>query len=569
MGLLSYFDPNNHLVFLLSFSYLLNHKDVAAIALVVKFCYNLVIYSSISISFMVFLPVLLLIVADWLIYSFRVVKYDIFKCRWVGNYSSSGDIPGVTNLVKNSPSLTSFLMFYTYKNKSDFDSSDCLDPIDDSSNNDEIIGDTSNSGKVYLKSEPDSNKIKEYDNTKKNFAITGSNMLFSRKVVGFNLVKNFSFCTRKLYSTTEKLRPDELAFVFDIDGVIMRGSKPIIAATKTLNTLKSLKIPFILLTNGGGKLEKSRTKFLSEKLRVDLSPLQIVQSHTPFKCLINKFSRVLVVGGPEDKSRYVAVNYGFKDVIIPADVIRANNAVWPYAQYTDSQLLKWSFDNERTNLFGPKAKPIECILVFNDSRDMGSDIQIILELLNSQDGFLGTKRNFDKNSSKPSIPIYFSNNDFVWANDYQLPRFGQGALKIMIDSLYKHSNGVDFLESTVIGKPEKVTYDYAHHALIDWRKNILQEDQNHHNNDLEQVVPELGKPPVNSPLKKVFMVGDNPESDIIGTNNYGWESILVRTGVFKDQDFIDDKAGKYARPTIGIFDDVDCGVNHILNHYLS
>ena len=29
------------------------------------------------------------------------------------------------------------------------------------------------------------------------------------------------------------------------------------------------------------------------------------------------------------------------------------------------------------------------------------------------------------------------------------------------------------------------------------------------------------------------MVGDNPASDIAGANNFGWQSILVRTGVFK------------------------------------
>ena len=39
-------------------------------------------------------------------------------------------------------------------------------------------------------------------------------------------------------------------------------------------------------------------------------------------------------------------------------------------------------------------------------------------------------------------------------------------------------------------------------------------------------------------LKKVYMVGDNPESDIRGANQYvsemgsKWESILVRSGVY-------------------------------------
>lgn len=30
------------------------------------------------------------------------------------------------------------------------------------------------------------------------------------------------------------------------------------------------------------------------------------------------------------------------------------------------------------------------------------------------------------------------------------------------------------------------------------------------------------------------MIGDNPEGDIEGANRKGWESMLVRTGLFKD-----------------------------------
>ena len=30
------------------------------------------------------------------------------------------------------------------------------------------------------------------------------------------------------------------------------------------------------------------------------------------------------------------------------------------------------------------------------------------------------------------------------------------------------------------------------------------------------------------------MIGDNPEGDIEGAHRKGWESILVRSGVFKD-----------------------------------
>lgn len=37
------------------------------------------------------------------------------------------------------------------------------------------------------------------------------------------------------------------------------------------------------------------------------------------------------------------------------------------------------------------------------------------------------------------------------------------------------------------------------------------------------------------------MVGDNPKSDIAGANAYGWQSILVRTGVFRGEKLNDDE----------------------------
>lgn len=345
----------------------------------------------------------------------------------------------------------------------------------------------------------------------------------------------------------------------------MRGSKPIEAAKNTIKTLKELKVPFILLTNGGGKLESLRTEFLSKQLENHISPLQLIQSHTPFKCLTSRFERVLCVGGDALNVREVAYNYGFKDPILPMDIINADRSIWPFYQYPEEMISKYARPNHDCHVVGDNAKAIDCVLVFNDPRDMGSDVQIILDLLNSEAGLLGTRRSFKEYSSKPAVPIFFSNNDFLWANDYSLPRFGQGALKFQIDLLYSQCNNGANLESVVLGKPERVTYDFAHHILIDWRSKLHAKSSKVFEED--QLIPELAVSPTNSPFKKVFMVGDNPESDIVGANNYGWDSILLRTGVFKDQDFVDDVSGRFARPTCGVFDNVQLGVEHVLQRH--
>lgn len=41
------------------------------------------------------------------------------------------------------------------------------------------------------------------------------------------------------------------------------------------------------------------------------------------------------------------------------------------------------------------------------------------------------------------------------------------------------------------------------------------------------------------------MIGDNPLVDIRGANSVGWESVLVRTGVFSEGENSVDEKAKY------------------------
>ncbi|KAK6198798.1 HAD-like domain-containing protein [Scheffersomyces amazonensis] len=364
------------------------------------------------------------------------------------------------------------------------------------------------------------------------------------------------------FSYNPKLSSSNLAFMFDIDGVLLRGEQAIANAKPALELLNHHKIPFILLTNGGGVREADRVEFISSVLDLQISPLQIVQSHTPMKALAHKhaYDRVLVVGGPGDSARTCALEYGFHDVVMPIDLVRANPSISPHHRYTEEDFQKFALEPVESHL----DKPIEAILVFNDPRDMTTDIQVVSDLLNSNHGIVGTKRKIEnlKHREEPSIPIIFSNNDYLWANDYNLPRFGQGAFRIIVEALYKHTNQLkasEHLHSIVMGKPFKIQYDYAHHVLIDWRTKLVADDTA----NTEQILPNLGETPTNSPFEKIYMIGDNPESDIKGGNDNGLETALVRTGVFRDEDF----NSIVAKPTVGVFDDVYESVTAILEKH--
>lgn len=322
-------------------------------------------------------------------------------------------------------------------------------------------------------------------------------------------------------SSTSAPIGSKIAFAFDIDGVLLRGGKNIPQAKPALELLNAHQIPWILLTNGGGKSEVDKVNEVSRIIGVDIEETQLVQSHTPYRALAPKYERVLVVGGDDDRCRKVAEEvYGFKDVIIPADIVKADPSVWPYHQYSQEDLdciarhrPIYDHKNDHTK--------IDAILVFSDPRDLGTDLQIVIDLLLSKNGYIGTKRdlNADRkagvNLNTPAVPIYFCNDDLVWMTEHRHPRLGQGMFRITVERVYEEMTQGAKLETTVIGKPTAHTYRYAENVLQQWRDSIYE-------NDGSEV--------------SVIMVGDNPASDIKGANKFGWHSVLVRTGVFKDED---------------------------------
>ncbi|KAF1964686.1 cat eye syndrome critical region protein 5 precursor [Bimuria novae-zelandiae CBS 107.79] len=341
----------------------------------------------------------------------------------------------------------------------------------------------------------------------------------------------------KTEATTPPRIP-EFAFAFDIDGVLVRSSDPLPRAHQALSYLQSNQIPFIFLTNGGGKHESERVADLSAKLDIPLSTSMFVQSHTPFADMNEyKDKTVMVVGGDEDRCRVVAEKYGFKTVVTPGDILAAYPDVWPFSQ----QLLPY-YKNFTRALPAPidpsspsTSLKIDAVFVYNDPRDWGLDTQIIKDVLLSHAGILGTLSSKNGDASLPNKgyqqdgqpPLYFSNPDLLWAAKYHLPRLGQGGFREALEGVWAAiTGGPDAgvkLQKIVMGKPHRPTYEFAEKRLITHRRELFK----HFESD-----GRLGQ------LKRVYMVGDNPESDILGGNSYesphgtDWASVLVQTGVY-------------------------------------
>jgi len=209
--------------------------------------------------------------------------------------------------------------------------------------------------------------------------------------------------------------------------------------------------------------------------------------------------------------------------------------IWPFNQiFSDyyskaTRPLPRKVDHDNPS----KSLKIDAMFVFNDPRDWALDSQVILDLLLSKQGILGTYSEKNGDTSLPNNgwqqdgqpALYFSNPDVFWATSYHLPRLGQGGFQASLQGIWNATTGGAELTRTVIGKPYMVTYRYAERVLNKHRAQMLAAHADHHRKA--------------SPLKRVFMVGDNPESDIRGANEFEsptgteWSSILIKTGVYR------------------------------------
>lgn len=316
-----------------------------------------------------------------------------------------------------------------------------------------------------------------------------------------------------------------MAFVFDVDGVLLHGDHLIPESRRVMELLNGdnelgIKIPYILLTNGGGKTEVDRTDQLSRILGSPISTEQFVQSHTPMQALAEYYETVLVLGGDGYGVRKAAESYGFRNIVIPQDIIAWDPTISPYGRpLTEEDMKKVRIqDFDRVNF--------DAILQFTDSRDYATEMQLIIDLLLSENGRLRTRA---KDPTANQIPIYFSHGDLLFQVAHKLPRLTQGAFRVGIEAMYKSLTGGD-LERVVYGKPELATYKYADEVIQSWMKVI-------HN---ERSLPE-----------NIYMIGDNPQSDIIGGNMYGWNTCLVRTGVFNGGENDENNPANF-----GVFDTV-------------
>ncbi|KAJ2379111.1 hypothetical protein IW150_000376 [Coemansia sp. RSA 2607] len=328
--------------------------------------------------------------------------------------------------------------------------------------------------------------------------------------------KSQTFCRRALQTTAGADWQLQTAVAFDIDGVLVKGKQALDAGRRALSILSGnnkhhKRIPFVLLTNGGGVSEAAKAADISQRLGVPIHASQIVLAHSPMQSLVQSYGdkHVLVVGGIKNRCAEIARAYGFSDVSTPNDLVAWRPALWPFMRPPAADHLSQPVGRDFSR------HPFAAVMVFHDSFDFGRDLQVVTDVLRSQDATAGLPF-----VARQTAPLFMSNEDLVFSNEYPLPRFGQGAFHVCLRAMWHQLNrGLDTpqLEYTLFGKPHRVQYRYAEQLL-----DQIARSADGGLRDLESV----------RAARRIYAVGDNPAADIAGANAAGWTSVLVRTGVF-------------------------------------
>lgn len=199
-------------------------------------------------------------------------------------------------------------------------------------------------------------------------------------------------------------------------------------------------------------------------------------------------------------------SYGFTNVISPADIIAAYPDLMPFARSSSYATFSRPLPRPPHEPDSPDKNPlkIDAIFIFNDPRDWALDMQLILDLLLSHAGILGTISPLNGNPSLPNRgyqqdgqpPLYFSNPDLFWAAKYHLPRLGQGGFREALEGVWRAVTGGEekgvTLQKRMYGKPYWETYAFAERRLLNHRNDLARRSDL--NDDLKL-------------LKRVYMVG--------------------------------------------------------------
>ncbi|XP_019392516.1 PREDICTED: cat eye syndrome critical region protein 5 homolog [Crocodylus porosus] len=277
-------------------------------------------------------------------------------------------------------------------------------------------------------------------------------------------------------------------FLFDIDGVLVRGKTPIPAAKvafqKLVNSQGHFLVPVVFVTNAGNCLRQKKADQLSHILGVPISQDQVMLSHSPLRMFKRYHNKCVLVSG-QGPLLDIANCLGFCRPIT-IDMLRE---MYPLLDMVDHDRRPKILHSPAVDL--PK---IEAVVLFGEPVRWETNLQLIIDVLLTS-GYPGNPYHHAK---YPHIPVLACNMDLMWVAEAQSPRFGHGTFLVCLENIYKKITGKELKYEALMGKPSELTYHYAEYLIRtqaaerQWKK----------------------------PIQSLYAIGDNLMTDIYGANLY-------------------------------------------------
>ena len=271
------------------------------------------------------------------------------------------------------------------------------------------------------------------------------------------------------------------AILSDIDGVLLRGKsciprsdraakfirKPLRELNPKLFGNSEHQIPFLAVTNGGGKLEFERANDLNRALNLQghekLSGNNVIMNFSPLRPIFKDFlDKVILISGVGDIERIV-VDCGVHKFVTISEYCALYPSLVPISQRsikTRAEILervKQRLKISNHEFFEDPFK-VDAIFFINDPIVWEESIQVTLDLLTTPDGRIADK--LPKEAPDTHIPIFAVNNDFLYSDSFRLPRLAFGPFTESLRHIYRLLHKKD-LHINLFGKPEKSTFAYA------------------------------------------------------------------------------------------------------------
>ncbi|NWS74805.1 HDHD5 hydrolase, partial [Crotophaga sulcirostris] len=243
-------------------------------------------------------------------------------------------------------------------------------------------------------------------------------------------------------------------FLFDIDGVLVRGKTPIPAAKtafqKLVNCQGQFLMPVVFVTNAGNCLRQEKADQLSHLLGVPISQDQVMMSHSPLRMFRRYHEKCVLVSG-QGPLLDIAQDLGFCQPIT-IETLREKH---PLLDVVDH--------DRRPNILVSDYfyfKSLSVVL-FGEPVRWETNLQLIIDVLLTS-GYPGNPYHQE---NYPHIPVLACNMDLMWVAEAQSPRFGHGTFMVCLENIYKKITGKDLKYEALMGKPSKLTYQYAEHLI--------------------------------------------------------------------------------------------------------